>query len=365
MSTITSTDAIAKTDRIQYTQNSGVERVDAENPDGEEFSALLNQALKGLTQSAGMNAYTDMTGMSGTFLPTAANLAMPSVSNTLEQAMLTASSSGDNKDTMVALLMLMMMMQSSSGSGGGEMSMLMQMMTGLISQMQDQDSLRNSFMYSSGGEPFVLDLFDEQIFNKPIPEVTGTDKPDLPLEWWRPTTPTITGSPENRNPSLYSAVVNQFDVENSERYRPGREGNTYCNIFVWDVTRAMGAELPYYTEPSTGAPRYYPDTKGANCNGAIAMDNWLHKYGAEYGWQEVDAKTAQMLANQGHPVVTSAGDMGHVQVVVPSKDGNFDPIRGVTVAQAGSTRSIGNYKYISETYNANTLNTKISYFAHP
>jgi len=66
--------------------------------------------------------------------------------------------------------------------------------------------------------------------------------------------------------------------------------------------------------------------------GAIAMDKWLAEHGGKYGWQEVDARTAQMHANQGRPAVTTAGSIGHVQMVVPSRDGSFDPVRGVTIA---------------------------------
>jgi len=347
------------TNRIEYTGQTGVESVGASDEASEAFSALLSEALNGLTANTGMNAAMPMTGMPGSFLP------MPSLNNTLEQAIMTASSSGDSNDAMIALLMLMMMMQSNQGEG--DMSMMMQMMATMITQMQDKDTIRDDFMYRSGGDPFTLDSIDSRIFNRtvpygPTPTVTGTNQPILPLEWWRPTTPAITSTPADRHPTVYTAIINHFDVETSERYRPGREGNTYCNIYVWDVTRAMGAELPYYTNPTTGEPMYYPDTKGAKYMGAIAMDAWLDKYGAQYGWHEVDARTAQMQANMGRPVVTTSGQRGHVQMVVPSKDGTYDPVRGVTIAQAG--RIVTNYRHISGIYGANTLNTEIRYWAH-
>jgi len=260
----------------------------------------------------------------------------------------------------------MMMMQSGSG-GGGDMSMIMPMMASMIEQMQDKDTIRNDFMFSSGGDPFTLDNIDHRIFNnviptKPMPEVSGTNQPVLPLEWWRPTLPVITSTPDNRSAEIYKMVVDQFDVENSERYRPGRSGNTYCNIFAWDVTRAMGAELPYYTDPKTGAPMYYPDVKGAKYMMARDMDKWLEQYGPQYGWHQVDAETAQKHANLGRPVVTSANHLSHMQVVIPSKDGAYDPVRGVTIAQAG--RTVTNYMHISGIYGANSLKNNIRYWVH-
>jgi hypothetical protein len=94
--------------------------------------------------------------------------------------------------------------------------------------------------------------------------------------------------------------------------------------------------------------------------GAIAMDQWLSTYGLAYGWREVDAETAQMCANKGMPAVTTAGSLGHVQIICPSRDGKFDPIRGVTVAQAG--RIVTNYTHISSIYGANSLNNSVRYW---
>ena len=124
----------------------------------------------------------------------------------------------------------------------------------------------------------------------------------------------------------------------------------------------MGAEIPHYTDPDTGEPRYYPDVKGARSMTAAATDTWLKTYGEQYGWYKVDAETAQRYANEGRPAVTTGGSIDHVQVVCPSKDGRFDPIRGVTIAQAGST--VTSYTYISNVYSASALNNQISYWVH-
>lgn len=183
----------------------------------------------------------------------------------------------------------------------------------------------------------------------------------IPSQPGRPTKPAITSNVWNRSASLYTSVINQFSVETRERYQP--DGGTYCNIFVWDVTTAMGAEIPHYFNAKTGKPMSYGD-KGANQMNANAMYKWLHEHGDQYGWFEVTPGEAQELANQGHPVVTAlyrSGQHGHVQVVCPSKDGVYDEKRGVTVAQAG--RRLTSYRPIKQLYGKTSM-SRVSYFAH-
>lgn len=166
----------------------------------------------------------------------------------------------------------------------------------------------------------------------------------------------------NRSAELYRAVVDQFNVENNARYQP-RDGNTYCNIFQWDVTKAMGAEIPHHTNANTGAPTTQddPDVRYMNAN---RISDWLNSLGEKYGWYEVSAEQAQRLANQGHPAVTiwknNSGGHGHCQVVVPSEDGTYDPVKGVAIAQAG--RRLFNNAYITNVYSASL--PEVQYFAH-
>jgi len=284
---------------------------------------------------------------------------MPIQDQGIEQAILAASSSGQIDDAQVALFMLMMMMQTSET---GEFSMLMQMMASMITQLEgDKTELRKNAM-AADFDAYILDLVDKHIFNWKTPDGWESGRVHLPTEHWRPTTPAVTSSEEDRSPELYRAVIDQFSVETAERYRPFRNGSTYCNIFMWDVTVAMGAEIPHYTDPATGEALYYPDVRGARSMGAIATCEWLQKHGEDYGWRETDAETAQMHANEGKPAVTSAGSLGHVQVICPSADGGFDPIRGVTVAQAGSI--VTNYRHISGIYSANALANNVRYWIH-
>ncbi len=177
--------------------------------------------------------------------------------------------------------------------------------------------------------------------------------------------PFIRSNTATRNAGLYRKVINQFNVETNPRYAVNKKGrnDTYCNIFIWDVTSAMGAEIPHYVDPVTREPMYYPSTKGARELTANATYDWLATKGEKYGWKEVTAEQAQLLANQGKPVVTAKKNnsgKGHVQVVCPSADGKYDPQRGVTIAQAGS--KLTNYATMASLYG--TSSPQFKYYAH-
>src|SRR5437016_3818100 len=61
--------------------------------------------------------------------------------------------------------------------------------------------------------------------------------------------PPLTNLAGQRDPAIYSQLINQFAVGFNPRYLPVH-GNTYCNIFAWAVSRAMGAELPHWVDSS-------------------------------------------------------------------------------------------------------------------
>lgn len=191
-------------------------------------------------------------------------------------------------------------------------------------------------------------------------------KAKTPVAASKPVTPAIYSFAYNRSAALYNRVIAQFSVETNPRYAVNKKGrgDTYCNIFVWDVTSAMGAQIPHYINPKTGAPMQYPKLSGARELSANGIYNWLHKHGATYGWYPVSESEAQMLANQGQPVVATlkrSGKSGHVQMVCPSADGLYNPKRGVTIAQAGCR--LTSYASIKSIYKKSSL-SKVVYFAH-
>jgi peptidoglycan hydrolase-like protein with peptidoglycan-binding domain len=159
--------------------------------------------------------------------------------------------------------------------------------------------------------------------NHPAPGTTSQDA-------WLPTSPPVKGDPAARSAQLYDQVINQFAVGVNPRYAQ-RGGNTYCNIFLWDVTRAMGVEIPHWVD---GAGNPQPPFSGRELD-ANDTHRWLNQHGARFGWRKVDAAEAQVLANAGHPAVASwlnPGGIGHVGVVRPGQVGPNGP----ALAQAGA-----------------------------
>lgn len=130
------------------------------------------------------------------------------------------------------------------------------------------------------------------------------------------------------------AVVKELDVEKSPRYA-AVDGKTKCNIFVWDVTRAMGCEIPHWvTHLPDGAPTSPGSTNAElSANGIV---RWLETRGQEsYGWTEVDKATAFDAAARNHVVILGwdAGGRktGHVAILLPEG----------TIAQAGAKNFVG------------------------
>lgn len=134
-----------------------------------------------------------------------------------------------------------------------------------------------------------------------------------------------------RSKNAYREVMDSFEVETNPRY-DNTKGPTYCNIYVWDVTSAMGCEIPHWV-----------DGYELNANGANA---WLATKGKENGWEEIDEATAISMANEGYPTVACSD--GHIAMVAPSEPGD----QGIYLSQAGG---------IYEKYNGNNRHIPGSY----
>jgi hypothetical protein len=262
----------------------------------------------------------------------------------IEQMMLSAAAAGELTQSQIAMFMLYTM---TDGGGGGELGLYMPVMMEALARADDTSGTAS---YTGG------------VLSAGLSDVSGGSGAILPVSEWIPATPAVVNGEPDRSPEALRAVIDQFSVETAERYRPRRNGSdTYCNIFVWDVTSALESEIPHYVDPATGTPRAYPDVSGAREQGAVAMERWLETTGARYGWREADAETAQRYANEGRPAVTTSASAGHIQMVCPSLSGGYDPARGVTIAQAGS--SVYNYAYITDVYGREGLKS-VRYFVH-
>lgn len=176
----------------------------------------------------------------------------------------------------------------------------------------------------SGGSVPYKDVYDGKT---PAPGTTNTRQ-------WIPIDAPLKSDLSNRSPERYNDILDQFAVANNPRYTV-QPGKTWCNIFVWDATKAMGAEVPHWVDSNGNTAAV--GAKGAKELGANGIAQWFQNHGERHGWRAVSVEEAQRMANEGRPVVASwrnpdASKPGHVAMVRPGEG-------GLTVAQAGATNS--------------------------
>lgn len=151
---------------------------------------------------------------------------------------------------------------------------------------------------------------------------------------WLPYPITLRSDENDRAPWNLQSVVDSLQVSINPRYTP-RDMNgdgkreTFCNIFLWDFTSAMGAEIPHWVDEK-GAP--CKPGKGAELSANKTVD-WILKHGKRFGWSEVTEKEARECARLGKPAVAlwkNPKGIGHVAVVMPAREPS------TLIAQAGS-----------------------------
>lgn len=151
--------------------------------------------------------------------------------------------------------------------------------------------------------------------------------PDAP---WLPVTAPLTAGTTRRDARTTEAVVAQFAVGTHPRYQPHRDGegvSTWCNIFLSDVTRALGCEVPRWWQSGGELVEL----------SANAQCDWLARKGPSHGWDFLgaDVAAANARADLGQVVVATwrnpvGARSGHVALVLPTRG---EP--GLHVAQAG------------------------------
>lgn len=163
----------------------------------------------------------------------------------------------------------------------------------------------------------------------------------IPNQQYLPTQAAVTCSPSCRCADHLLAVLGQFGVLSHVRYRPFRSENgtltTFCNIFLWDCTRALGCEIPHWADPVTGEP--VPVNHGEELS-ANKIVSWLATHGQRFGWMPITPEMANLLAHSGRPVVAvwaNPHGPGHVVMLGPSADGSAGP----TIYQAGAQNLFG------------------------
>lgn len=147
------------------------------------------------------------------------------------------------------------------------------------------------------------------------------------IRQWEPVEAPLRNFEGQRDPDKLLAVVAQFEVESNPRYQATKDA-TFCNILLWDVTRALGAEIPHWVNHQ-GAPVGMHQGAELTCNTTIP---WLKNHGKSYGWEEVDAEQASEHAAKGGPAIAiwaNKAGPGHVAIILPPVNGHM------RIAQAG------------------------------
>lgn len=166
--------------------------------------------------------------------------------------------------------------------------------------------------------------------------------PDAPVgadvQPWHMATPAVISQPGDRWPDLLGLVIRQFRVAQNPALLP-HDDDTYCNIFVWWCSRALGAEIPHWVT-GVGSPARPGDADAWEMDANVTI-NWLRKYSV--GWRLVKSGPALAAANTGCPAVAcwyNPTGIGHVAMVRP---GQMDPVKGLPIAQAGATNFDSGY----------------------
>lgn len=171
-----------------------------------------------------------------------------------------------------------------------------------------------------------------------------------------------------RSAQNYNKIIDQFDVAKNPRYKiiykkvNGKTKiSTWCNIYAWDVMRAMNVPFSHWLDQK-GRPLTYNEaknTKGAYECGVRMHLLWIKKYGAKYGWRQVTANEAQKRANKGYPTLVMNTSGSHIAVVRPETSKYKYTTNNPVISQAGAS----NVKYgKAGTYFGTTKN--LVYWTH-
>lgn len=129
----------------------------------------------------------------------------------------------------------------------------------------------------------------------PAPEVSDRNA-------WRVVTPPLTSREGKRSRELYEQVVMQFAIGHNPRYAEDAPGKPRGHIFVWDVSRAMGCEIPHFV--------------GARELTLVQTSDWLRHEGPMRGWLRATAADLYELADQGLMVVVVPRDLKVRQIAI-------------------------------------------------
>jgi hypothetical protein len=165
----------------------------------------------------------------------------------------------------------------------------------------------------------------------------------IPLAQWQPVVFDRINRADARSPSNLLLAVAPLAVNAHPRYHPKIDEktgvkSTWCNIFLWDATSALDAEIPHFYPEHILEGGKVKQQRGEFT--ALGMIGWLKREGPAQGWRSCTEAEARRRADVGFPTVVtwmnpkfSGGkpQPSHVALLLPS------PINGPQlIAQAGA-----------------------------
>lgn len=147
-----------------------------------------------------------------------------------------------------------------------------------------------------------------------------------PVENWLAVTAPLTCGSYHRSADVLEQVIDQFQVATAGRYRR-TPTDTWCSLFVWDVTRALGCEVPKWKQLGASIEQLTANQQA----------DWLASPGAiAAGWVACTVETGRQRAGAGFPVVYVAKNpAGHGHIAVGRPAPSMDV--GAYIAQAGGS----------------------------
>jgi len=106
------------------------------------------------------------------------------------------------------------------------------------------------------------------------------------IDTWKATIPPAQSMFGRRSKRGLLNVIQQFAAGHNPRYAPDANGQSRAHIFVWDVSRAMGCEIPHFLQ-------------GRELSLAQTVD-WMKMTSHTRGWRKLLPDTALKEVEQGN-----------------------------------------------------------------
>lgn len=120
---------------------------------------------------------------------------------------------------------------------------------------------------------------------------------------WKAVQAPVVSREGTRSRALYDQVIKQFGITVNPRYDDDAPGKPRGHIFAWDVSRAMGCEIPHFV--------------GAKELTLAQTVDWVRHEGPMRGWRRVSDLWETVEAGKMVVAVPKQPTVKHIAVVAP------------------------------------------------